>query len=612
MAQQSKKINVAELDFDKIKTNFKEFLRGQSEFSDYDFEGSALSTLIDVLAYNTHYNALYTNFAVNEMFLDSASKRNSVVSIANMLGYVPASATAAQSNVILKFTNLGGSPASTYTLDAYQPFTTTVSGVSYTFYTTDSVTAPLLSNAYTFSNLVIKEGTFLTYSYVASSGLRYIIPNVDVDTSTLQVSVQDFNTGAVNTYNRSNSIVNVGADSMIYFLKEIDNQQYEIEFGDGVLGKALNNGDIITMKYIVCNKSDANNAKTFTYAGTKPSGSTVTVTTLTSSYGGSEQETLESIKFNAPRSFSSQDRAVTIEDYKNIILQYFTYIDSVAVWGGETNNPPMYGKVFISAKPQANVFLTSQQKTDIKNLIYSKSVAATTPVIVDPEYLDIVLDISVYYDQTKTSLTSTGIVSSVSATVEDYNTTELSKFDAIFRHSKFSRLVDLTHSSILSNITKPTIRKYVTPYYNQSSEYKINIVNPIYSAGAIGQGFTSSGFYINSSDKIHYLTDDGTGNVQLYYVLPLEGTETKVIINPSIGTIKYSSGYIAIRNLNITSLVSGSQLIFYIRPESYDIVSAFNQVIKIDMASTTINAIADSTFGNQALANNYIFTSSRS
>lgn len=612
MARQSRKINVSELDFDKIKNNFKEFLRGQSQFSDYDFEGSSLSTLIDVLAYNTHYNALYTNFALNEMFLDSASKRDSVVSIANMLGYVPASSTTSTAKVNVRITNLGANPSNTYTISAYQPFSTQLNGVSYTFYTTSAYTTQLINSEYSFNDIEIKEGTVLTYTYVAAEGARYIVPNKDVDISTLKVVVQPNGTGDGITFIPSNSISNAGSNSSLYFIKEIEDQKYQILFGDGVFGATIDNGDVIKITYLVSRKSAANNAKTFVFSGTKPSGSTIVTTTTTASYGGSEQETLDSIKYNAPRAYSSQDRAVTALDYKNLILKNFQYVDSVSVWGGESNNPPMYGKVFVSAKPEGALLLTRQQKNDIQDFLNYKNVMSISPVMQDPEYLDISLDISVYYDTAKTILSASDIASIVSSTILDYNETDLTKFDAIFRYSKLSRLIDSSNDSILSNITKPILKKYVTPVFGVSNSYSFSIINPIYTSGISGSAFSSNGFYIANSEKYHYLMDDGFGNIVLYYLLKVNDTETKVIVDPKIGTIKYTSGTVNINNLTITSLESGNYLVFYIKPQSYDVVSAFNQIIKIDIADTKVNVIADATSGNQIHSSNYIFTSSRS
>ena len=354
----NKNITTAELDFDAIKSNIKTFLQGQDAFQDYDFEGAGLSVLMDILAYNTHYNALYTNLAVNESFIDSASKRSSVVSRAKEIGYVPHSATGATATVNIVVSGTTSSPA-TLTLPAYSSFSTTIDGKSYTFYTTEAIVTSLASAKYTFTGVNIKEGNPLTFKYTVADGVQYIIPNTDVDLSTLKVRVQDNATSSVfNTFINQEEIINLDSTSQVYFVKEIEGQLYELEFGNDTIGKALANGNVVNLTYMTTNRTAANGAKVFTYTGSTLLGGTVAVTTTTPAVGGADIETIESIRYNAPRAYSSQNRAVTVEDYKSLIFRLYPEADTVNAWGGEDNVPASYGRVYLSIKPTSTTVLT--------------------------------------------------------------------------------------------------------------------------------------------------------------------------------------------------------------------------------------------------------------
>jgi hypothetical protein len=349
----SKRMSVSELDFDTIKTNLKTFLKGQTEFADYDFEGSGLSVLIDLLAYNTHYNGIYTNLAVNEMFLDSASKRASVVSLSKMLGYTPRSAVCARAVVNATISAPSSSP-SVATLSAQQPFTTSIDGTSYTFYNLEDVTVSRSTGGnYIFPNLTIVEGTPLSFKYTVATGVRYIIPNANIDVSTLSVQVQESSTSDIyETFTRAEDLTSVTDTTKVYFLKEIDDGLYEITFGDGVLGTALTAGNVVTINYFVSSLEAPNSANIFTYNGVSVLGSNLSVVTVDAASNGSASEDLTSIKFNAPRLFAAQNRAVTPDDYKALIYSKFPAAQTVSVWGGEDNNPPVYGKTYICIKPK--------------------------------------------------------------------------------------------------------------------------------------------------------------------------------------------------------------------------------------------------------------------
>ena len=607
----NKKINVTELDFDNIKSNLKTFLKGQSEFQDYDFEGSAMAVLLDVLAYNTHYNALYNNMAINEMFLDSARKRNSIVSLSKMLGYTPRSAMCAKAIVTVNVTT-GTSSPSAITMPAYSEFTTTIDGKQYTFYNTGSVTTALANGGYTFSDLEIVEGKPLNYKYTVSDGMRYIIPNANVDINTLKVRIQENATSSMyETWNNMDTVVDATSVTKAYWVKEIDDGLYEINFGDGNIGRALSTGNVVHLDYFVSSLDAANGAKSFTYNGaTMLGGSQVSVITTGIASNGADKESNDSIRFNAPKFYAAQNRAVTPDDYKALIYANVPEAKSVSVWGGEDNNPPVYGKTFICIKPRDATKLTTVQKAAItSSILQNRNVVSVIPEIVDPEYINIALNIAVYYNEQDTTKTAAEIATLVRQTVVAYNDSDLQTFDGVFRYSKLSRLIDETDPAIVNNIMTVLLRRKMTPRYNVSAQYLLNMINPIYYSGVAEESFQSTGFYIAGSDQVHYLDDDGVRYVRLYRL----GTNaTKIIVNDQIGTIDYTKGIVDIKNLNITALAD-VDFELSIAPQSYDVVSALTQVAEIALDHMKITAIADKTAsGDLRGGYNYQFTSSRS
>ena len=612
MATNNKRIQVSELDFDAIKENLKTFLRGQSEFSDYDFEGSGLSVLLDVLAYNTHYNALYTNLAVNEMFLDSASKRASVVSLAKMLGYVPRSAKCATATVNATISTPTSSP-DVATIPANQPFTTSIDGVSYTFYNRGAQTvARSTTGTYTFANLILTEGTPLQFKYTVAPGVRYIVPNANVDIDTITVSVQETASSDVFVnYTRADKLTDVTSLTKVYFIKEIDDGLYEIQFGDGVIGQQLSNGNVVTIDYFVSSLSAPNTASNFVYGGATLLGSNLAVTTVARASNGAAPEDIDSIKFNAPRLYAAQNRAVTPDDYKAIILSQFPEAQSVAVWGGEDNDPPIYGKTFICIKPREASKLTQLQKDFVaSNILQSRNIVSITPEIIDPEYFNIKVTSFVYYNPRETTKTPTQIETIVKQAILQYNDDDLERFDGVLRFSKLSRVIDGADPAIVNNITRIMVRRQFAPAYNISTEYKLNLINPIsQDGGKQGDVFASTGFFIPNRTEVHFLDDDSFGNVRLYYIGP---NFDKVIVDPSIGTIDYEAGRVVVRNLTITAL-DGPIFEMQVKPESYDVVSALNQIVQIFPELLIVEAIADNTINGDLQAGyNYDFQSIRS
>jgi hypothetical protein len=608
----SKRMSVSELDFDTIKTNLKTFLKGQTEFADYDFEGSGLSVLIDLLAYNTHYNGIYTNLAVNEMFLESASKRASVVSLSKMLGYTPRSAVCARAVVNATISAPSSSP-SVATLSAQQPFSTSINGTSYTFYNLEDVTVSRSTGGnYIFPNLTIVEGTPLSYKYTVATGVRYIIPNANIDVSTLSVQVQESASSDIyETFTRSEDLTSVTDTTKVYFLKEIDDGLYEITFGDGVLGVGLTAGNVVTINYFVSSLEAPNSANIFTYNGISVLGSNLSVVTVDAASNGSASEDLTSIKFNAPRLFAAQNRAVTPDDYKALIYSKFPAAQTVSVWGGEDNNPPVYGKTYICIKPKDATKLTNQQKELISNEILTpRSVVSITPEIVDPEYFNIKVTSFVHYNPKETNKSAAQIETIVKNAILDYDLNELQKFDGVLRYTKLTGIIDQADPSIINNITRLMVRHPHSPQYGINAQYVLNLINPIsQDGGKQGEVFASTGFYIPGSTLIHYLDDDAVGNIRLYY---LNSNLDKVFVNRTQGTIDYEKGLVEVNGLNIVSL-DGAFFEWQVKPESYDIVSALNQIVQIDPTILSVTAIADNTAnGDLGAGYNYQFNSIRS
>jgi hypothetical protein len=602
----NKRIRVTELDFDQIKSNFKNYLKGQTEFQDYDFEGSGVSVLLDILAYNTHYNAMYANLAMNEAFLDSASKRNNVVSHAKSLGYIPISAKSAQATVNITVINPIDSP-DTLTLAAQSQFTTSVNKVDYNFFNRNAISIAPVDGTYTFTNVVITEGTPLRFQYIANAGMTYVIPNAGVDLSTLTVRVQDTtSTAGYVVFNRSEDLTLVKPDDTVYFIKEIDNELYEVYFGDGITGRAVVPGNVVVLDYFVSNKEAPNNAKAFSFNG-NVGGGTVVVTTTSMAQGGSSIETIDSIKFNAPRSYAAQNRAVTAEDYKVILPTLYPNIESVNVWGGEEQDPPQYGKVFISIKPKSGETLTTSTKEIIKNsILRRKNIVSISPEIVDPDFLYVIVKTSVYYNPLQTEKNTDTLKTLINNVINKYDNDDLRKFGGMFRYSKLSRLVDNTDVAITSNITNILMMKVITPEFNTKAKYNITFNNPIRTSGSADESIRSSAFVVTSTDQPVYIDDDGVGNLRLFYYT---GSNTKVFINKTLGTVNYTTGKLVINDLVILS-APNNQILIDCVPDSNDIVSVRNQIVAIRQDLNNVNVIVDTVASGQfSGGTNYIFSS---
>jgi len=610
---QNRKINNTELDFDAIKANLKEFMRGQSEFSDYDFEGSGLAILLDVLSYNTHYNALYTNLAVNEAFLDSASKRSSVVSLAKALGYVPDSAHSSTAVIDITVSETSSTPA-TLILPKYSVFSTFVEGQSYDFYTMEDNIAQFNGTNYTFTGIEIKEGTPLSYRYEVVEGQQFIIPNDNVDLDSLSVRIQKTATSAeFESFTRNEFILNLDGESKVFFVKEIENEFYELEFGNGTIGKALDVGNVVNIEYMVCNRGLPNGARSFTYQGSSLLGGIVNPIATLAAQNGVDKEGIDTVRYNAPRSYSAQNRSVTANDYKAIILEYYSEAESINVWGGEDNVPPVYGKTFIAIKPKTTDVLSEPQKQFVLNTILKpRAVLSITPEIVDPEYIDLEIETTVYYNPKNTNKRSNDLKSIVIDAIENFSDTYLDSFDGVFRFSKFTSSIDLADPAIVSNITTVKLHRQVVPKYNVFAQYRIELGNPIYTVGICEQSITTTGIYVDGIEEVVYLEDlptgGGFGTFRMFY---FDADLNKQYIR-TLGRVDYAAGSIQIDNLNIVGIAS-NEFEFIIKPESNDVISVRNQLVRIPTELITVNVIVDKIASGDAAGNaNYIFASSRS
>ncbi len=587
------KINVSDLDFDLIKASLKEFLKSQDQFTDYDFDGSGLNILLDVLAYNTHYNAMYTNLAVNEMFLDSASKRDSVISIANNYGYIPISRTAARANLSMTVP-IGSNTSGTLSLPKFSAFTSTVSGVEYSFYTL-SETIGLRNDAesvYEFNSIDIFEGTPVTERFNLLENVKVILQNKNIDIATVKVSVKNPTSLNTTSYKYSERVLGLTPTSEVFFIREIEGEEYEIYFGKNNLGKEPEIGSVIIVEYIVTNGSAANGIKIFSYNG--PSyGQAPTITINKTAYGGREAETTDEIKYNVSRKYKVQDRAVTAQDYADIIKTNYADIDSISCWGGDTMNPPIYGKVFICIKPQSSLFLTQSEKNSIiEDIIRPKAILGIFPTLVDPIYNTVALETTVYYNPNLTNKSSSQIEQAVRQAILDYNDLNLQKFDGILRYSRLIRNIDDSDPAIINNITTVTLRRNVDAVFNISTSYTVQLNNPVYKSGVAEESILTTGFYINDTDTIHYIDDDGRGKLRLFYYNPLD--YTKVFVNSNVGAVNYDTGEVKLNSLFVSGLAE-SDFELVVKTESNDIMGMHNQIVNIEAMHLKINVIQETT-----------------
>ena len=613
------RLDISELDFENIKGSLKRFLSNQNEFKDYDFEGSSMAILLDLLAYNTHYLAYNANFVANEMFMDTAQLRSSVASLAKLVGYTPNSARAPIADLKLVINDGTGA---TITIPAGTKFSTQVDGLTYTFVSIADKTVQPVDGIYTAQSLEVYEGTYVSYNYTFDSSdidQRFLIPSDRADSTTIKVAVQNSASDTTsNTYTKATSITELDSTSKVFFLQEAEDGQYEIYFGDGVIGKALEDGNIISISYVVTNKTEANGAQSFNLSGSISGFNDVTLTVNSSAQGGNEPEALQSIKQNASSFYSAQDRAVTTEDYKTKVKQLYANTQSVSAWGGEDAETPFYGRVYISILPTSGSNLTDSTKDRIVKDLKKYSVASVTPVIIDPETTDIILTTTVKFDQKATTKVADTIKSNVITTITNYNANTLQAFDTMFRHSKLTGLIDDTDTSILSNITTVQLRKSFTPTIGSSTKYSINFANALYNPhsghnSSSGGILSSSGFKVDGdTTNVWFLDDDGNGNVRRYR---MDGS-VRSYANSTQGSINYTTGLVEVNSLNVSNIenirgAASTVIEVTVKPNSNDIVPIRNQVLDIDIANSSVTVEADTLVGGSANAGiGYTTTSS--
>ena len=591
-------VQVANLDFTEIKSSLKEYLRSNSDFTDYDFEGSTLSTLLDVLAYNTYYTAFNANMVVNEAFLESATLRDNVVSLAKQIGYLPKSSVSptAVLNINADFSTQNNIP-SIVKMPRGSQFLTRINGTTYSFITAKDYVVGLNSQSIAeFQDVEIKEGNYVIETFTFNSAIpqRFILQNSGIDTSTLKVTVRPtFNSTSVVEYRLADDIIGFDGTSQIFFLQEGEDERYEIIFGDGILGKKLDSNNYIEVSYITTNGSAANAARVFSYGavledqvGGNDYAPTITLTTTTAASGGESLETVDSIKRNAPKFFNTQNRAVTADDYESIIRRIFPAIADIVCFGGEDASPPEYGKVKIVVKPRYATKLSAYTKNLISTDLKKYAVVSVTPEIVDPSITYVELNSNIYYNKSKTTLNESELKAAVINSLTTYRgTSDLEKFNGRFKYSRIVGIIDATDESITSNETEIKLRKDFIPVLNTVTQYEICYQNVVKS-GCSNPSVQSSGFVVAGyPSDIVYLADDQKGNGYLYKIDPT--TQSRFVLNAQQGTIDYGKGEVMLNRLNIIKgTYDDGRIELRVNPSNKDIYAYREAYLSLDLQSS--------------------------
>ena len=545
-----------------------------------------MSVLLDLLSYNTHYNSFYVNMLANEMFLDTAQQRDSVVSNAKLVGYIPISAVGASANVTLTFGGVSGS-VTQFTIPKNSKFSTTVDDIQYTYVTPSAFTVQNVSN--TFSKAVtIKEGQPLTHRFVvnANNPQRYVLPNENVDTTSIIVRVQNSVSDTTTVeFTRATNINQVFSTSPVYFLEEAYDGKYEIVFGSGSLGKALINGNIVIVDYLVCNGDATNGANTFSVdtLNVGESYSSATISLNTRAAGGRPQETVESIKFNAPRFYQTQNRCVIDNDYQRILLTENPDLQSVIAFGGEQADPPVYGKVFVAVKPFAEQFATVTRKQQLRESILNRVPLAVDPVFIDADYTFVIPTITTFFNRTRTTVTTSAIEQAIRNSITTFSSTNLERFGNRLRYSRFVRNLDnISVGEILNNDASLTLEKRFVPNTNVAERVILSFNNPIRPSTVTSTQFTFSGF-------VSFLDDDGVGNIRIYR---FNENRQKTFINTRAGTVNYTTGTINIENF-APSAYSGIEMKVSITPDRLDIIPIRQQILIMNSSDAVITLVAE-------------------
>ena len=631
---------ITNLDFDQIKTSIKDYLRANSDFTDFDIEGSNFSVLIDSLVYNTYITAFNSNMIVNESFLDSATVRENVVSLARNIGYVPKSRTAAQATISFNVTTSGNTP--TLTLQAGLACVGSVNDTSYVFSIPESITTTttqnvnangnVISSTASFNDITIYQGTYLSKSFTVDGSLdqRFLLENSFIDTSTIKVYVKGAaDTGVGREYRKVDNILNITDISETYLIQEITDERYELLFGDGVFGKKLENDAIITVSYIVTDGTEGNGPSSFTYAGSTVSSSnqislpsvTPTITTVTSASNGGNIESIDSIKYFAPRLYSSQYRAVTARDYESVIQQIYSNTESVSVVGGEDLDPPEFGTVFITIKPKNGEFVSDFDKQSILSNLKGYTLAGINQKILDLKLLYVELDSFVYYDQSKVTTVSELKTSITNGLLTYGSSTDLNKFGGRFKYSKMLNVIDNIDDAITSNITRVRIRRNLKSLTNQFAQYELCYGNKFH-INADGKNIKSTGFTIQGQTDMLYFTDipnknsdgtlDGSGRGVLAIVKGDNELSQGQLVVASAGIVDYVHGEVIISTVNITSTQKSNNIIeIQAFPESNDVIGLKDLYLSFAVGDSSINMVKDTiTSGEQISGVGYKVTSS--
>ncbi len=608
-------VNFTNLDFNDIKSSIKDYLRLNSNFTDYDFEGSNLSIILDILAYNTYISSYNANMISNEIFIDSATLRENVVSLAKNIGYIPKSRISPRSKIsfFVDTTELSFNPVTLTLKRGIVCSTPTSFGrESYTFSILNDITVPVVNKIAFFSDVEIYEGTYLTSNFTVDSlnpNQKFILNNANIDSSLISVQVRDNQNSSSSTkYNLSDSLFDIGPESKVFFIQEIEDQRYELVFGDGIFGKKLSANNYIEVSYIVTNGPSANGLSNFTFAGRiiDNEGNTITsdisdLTTDQSAAGGKDIESINSIKKYAPRIYAAQNRAVTAADYEAIVPQIYPEAESVSAFGGENLDPPEYGKVFITIKPTNGAFVPNSIKDNIISSLRKYSVAGIVPEILDLKYLYVEFDSRIYYNtnfSSSPSNISTGVLNNIN---EYANSSELNKYGAKFKYSKFLKIIDNSDQSITSNITRIQIRRDLSPTLNSLAEYEICFGNQFYVEGGNGYNIKSSGFEIAGITGTVYLADipdSGTdGRYGSLFFFRLDSDTQSSTIKKSVGKIDYLKGEIFLNPVNIvgTSKNFEGRPIIEISaiPLSNDVIGLKDLYLQLDVNNSFITTLKD-------------------
>tara|TARA_Y100001970_G_scaffold294051_1_gene446283 strand:+ start:1037 stop:2833 length:1797 start_codon:yes stop_codon:yes gene_type:complete len=590
---------VANLDFEDIKVALKEYLRAQSDFTDYDFEGSALATLVDTLAYNTYYTAFNTNMVVNELFIDSATLRDNVVAIAKQLGYRPKSATSPTAYVSFTVNYTNPTSDTELLLKKGTGFITNYDNNIYNYVVLDDFKAQVANDTAIFTNVPVKEGTSLTNTFTideSQKSQRFVLDNQNIDTNTIKVKVFPGGGSFSEPYLIADNILGVDGNSKVFFLDEIEDERYEILVGDGVLGKKLDDGTRFEVSYLTTSGSDSNGVKTFIFSGVlenpdgvTPNSYTTTINSTVASSGGEEIESIDKIKYTAPKSYGTQERAVTAQDYEAIVRRVYPATSDIIIFGGEDQDPPEYGKVFISLKPKDATYLTSLTKQEIIKELKKYVIASVEPKLVDPSVLYVELTSKVYYDGSVTDQSTSQIRDKVIGSVQSYlETSGTEKFNGKFRHSKAAAVIDDADRSINSNITEVTMRKDFYPSLNSTFFYEVCFQNQ-FDKDCDEPTLSSTGFRVTEYPNFDVYLEDNDGKIILYRLDTATGE--KVVLDKDIGDIDYVKGELKMYNLTI---IKGSffdnRISVRVKPKSNDIKAMREVYLDVDVANSSFTA----------------------